>query len=151
RIGPLRGGSNILNVMMRMPTLSLAFVIVALAACLSSNSPMAAAATTATVTAAVAAPPRAAPPAPPPEADLKELPPGGRALFPAYRLVGYCGTPGAPALGELQGNLKNKAKALETRAATFAGGRKVLPVFELIAVVVQGSPQADGKYRRRVP
>jgi hypothetical protein len=80
----------------------------------------------------------------------KELPRGGRVLFPDYRLVGYCGTPGAPALGELQGNLPAKAKALEARAAPFAGGRAILPVFELIAVVVQGSPGADGKYRRRV-
>jgi hypothetical protein len=43
-----------------------------------------------------------------------------------------------------------KAKALETRAAQFAGDRKVLPVFELIAVVVEGAPGVDGKYRNRV-
>jgi hypothetical protein len=79
-----------------------------------------------------------------------ELPRGGRTLFPEFRLVGYCGTPGAPALGELQGNLKVKAKALETKAAQYAQNRKVLPVFELIAVVVQGYPGPDGKYRRRV-
>ena len=80
----------------------------------------------------------------------KELPRGGRKLFPEHRLVGFCGTPGAPALGELQGNLPAKAKALETRAAQFAQDRKLLPVFELIAVVVQGYPGPDGKYRRRV-
>jgi len=80
----------------------------------------------------------------------KELPRGGRTLFPEYRLVGYCGTPGAPALGELQGNLRVKAKALEAKAAAYAGNRKILPVFELIAVVVQGWPGSDGKYRRRV-
>ncbi|HXN33108.1 MAG TPA: hypothetical protein VN894_14655 [Polyangiaceae bacterium] len=79
-----------------------------------------------------------------------ELPRGGRTIFPDHRLVGFCGTPGAPALGELQGNLHAKAKALETRAATFALNRKILPVFELIAVVVQGGAGADGKYRRRV-
>jgi hypothetical protein len=88
----------------------------------------------------------AAPPPPP----LKELPRGGRSLFPDNRLVGFCGTPGAPALGELQGNLPAKAKALEARAAKFTQGRKLLPVFELIAVVVQGSPGPDGMYRRRV-
>ena len=87
--------------------------------------------------------------APPPE-PLKELPRGGRALFPENRLVGFCGTPGAPALGELQGNLPAKARALEARAASFAKGRKLLPVFELIAVVVQGSPGPDGMYRHRV-
>lgn len=94
-------------------------------------------------------PPEAALPPEAPE-PKKELPRGGRTLFPEYRLVGYCGTPGAPALGELQGNLKVKAKALEAKAAQYAQNRKVLPVFELIAVVVQGYPGADGKYRRRV-
>jgi hypothetical protein len=86
----------------------------------------------------------------PPEEPAKELPRGGRTLFPDHRLVGFCGTPGAPALGELQGNLKAKAKALEAHAAPYAGDRKILPVFELIAVVVQGWPGVDGKYRRRV-
>jgi hypothetical protein len=80
----------------------------------------------------------------------RELPRGGRTLFPDHRLVGFCGTPGAPKLGELQGNLPAKARALETRAAPYAQGRKILPVFELIAVVVQGWPGSDGKYRRRV-
>jgi hypothetical protein len=92
--------------------------------------------------------PTAAPePAPAPPS---ELPRGGRTLFPDYRLVGYCGTPGAPALGALDGKLPEKAKAIEARAALYAGDRKILPVFELIAVVVQGSPGQDGKYRARV-
>lgn len=80
----------------------------------------------------------------------KELPRGGRVLFPAYRLVGFCGTPGAPALGELQGNLPAKAKELEEKAAHYAQGRALMPVFELIAVVVQSGAGPDGKYRRRV-
>jgi hypothetical protein len=88
----------------------------------------------------------AAPPAKP----ALELPRGGRTIFPDYRLVGFCGTPGAPALGELQGNLPAKAKALEAKAAAYAQDRKTMPVFELIAVVVQGWPGLDGKYRRRV-
>jgi hypothetical protein len=67
-----------------------------------------------------------------------------------YRLAGYCGTPGAPALGELQGNLTVKVKALEASAAKFAGSREVLPVLELIAVVVQSAPGPDGLYRHRV-
>jgi hypothetical protein len=90
---------------------------------------------------------------PPPSAPkLKpELPRGGRTLFPEHRLVGFCGTPGAPALGELQGNLSVKTKALLGYAEKYAGGdRKVLPVFELIAVVVQSGAGPDGKYRRRV-
>src|SRR5579872_2656020 len=79
----------------------------------------------ATTELATAPPPPEAPAAPeaPP---LKELPRGGRTIFPTYRLVGYCGTPGAPALGALDSNLPVKAKALETRAAQFAGDRKVL-------------------------
>ncbi len=90
-------------------------------------------------------------PKPAPEKPKAELPRGGRALFPDYRLVGFCGTPGGPALGELQGNLPVKTKALLGYADKYAGTeRKVLPVFELIAVVVQAGSGADGKYRRRV-
>jgi hypothetical protein len=91
-----------------------------------------------------------APPAPPPPAEVKELPRGGRTLFPTYRLVGFCGTPGAPELGELQGNFPKEVKELETRTAPYAKGRPLLPVFELIAVVVQSGAGKDGKYRRRV-
>jgi hypothetical protein len=91
-------------------------------------------------------------PAPAVAAAKAELPRGGRAIFPEHRLVGFCGTPGAPALGELQGNLVVKAKAMATYADKYAGtGRKVLPVVELIAVVVQAGAGADGKHRRRVP
>jgi len=79
-----------------------------------------------------------------------ELPRGGYTLFPSYELVGFCGTPGAPALGELDGNLPAKAKKLESYVAKYAGGRPILPVFELIAVVVQAGAGSDGKYRRRV-
>jgi hypothetical protein len=98
-------------------------------------------------------PAASAPPvAPPPAVAKVELPRGGRAIFPDHRLVGFCGTPGAPALGELQGNLVVKAKALSAYADKYSGeGRKVLPVVELIAVVVQAGAGGDGKYRRRVP
>jgi hypothetical protein len=88
-------------------------------------------------------------PAPPPPP--AELPRGGRTLFPDYRLVGFCGTPGAPALGSLMGNLTTRGKALEEQAARYNNGkRKLMPVFELIAVVVQSGAGPDGKYRRRV-
>ena len=75
---------------------------------------------------AASTPPEVAPlPLPRPKS---ELPRGGRALFPDHRLVGFCGTPGAPALGELQGNLAVKSKALVTYAEKYAGTeRKVLP------------------------
>lgn len=90
-------------------------------------------------------------PAQPPAPRRPELPRGGRDLFPRHRLVGFCGTPGAPALGRLQGNLAARAKDVRTYAEKYAGAREVLPVFELIAVVVQGAAGADGKWRRRVP
>lgn len=91
-------------------------------------------------------------PSPPPAEAKVELPRGGRAIFPDHRLVGFCGTPGAPALGELQGNLAVKAKALAGYADKYIGTkRKILPVIELIAVVVQAGAGADGKHRRRVP
>jgi hypothetical protein len=106
------------------------------------------------LTAACAAPRVARPPIPPtPVATVPlgpELPRGGRTLFPTYQIVGFCGTPGAPALGELDGNLPVKANKLETYAKKYATSRTLLPAFELIAVVVQAGPGADGKYRRRV-
>lgn len=80
-----------------------------------------------------------------------ELPRGGRTLFPAHRLVGFCGTPGAPKLGKLAGNLTLRAQTIQSYANKYAGGRKALPVFELIAVVVQQERGKDGKSRRRVP
>ena len=88
------------------------------------------------------------PPTPPPP--LPELPLGGREIFPTYRLVGYCGTPGAPALGPLAYNLPAKAKSLKAYADKYPDDRKPLLVFELIVVVVQSYQGADGKYRRRV-
>ncbi len=110
-----------------------------------------------------AAPPLTNPPAPaastpapaplPPPAVVPprpELPLGGREIFPLHRLVGFCGTPGAPALGKLADNLPARAKAIQTYAEKYSQNRKVLPLFELIAVVVQGAPGPDGKWRHRV-
>src|SRR5258708_8195592 len=45
---------------------------------------------------------------PPPPPPPKELPRGGRAIFPVHRLLGFCGTPAAPALGALPGTLPAK-------------------------------------------
>jgi hypothetical protein len=88
----------------------------------------------------------------PEAAPRAELPRGGREIFPAHRLIGFCGTPGgAPALGRLAGNLEKQAKVIEGYAEKYAKDRKPLPVFELIAVVVMGYPGPDNKFRRRVP
>lgn len=87
---------------------------------------------------------RSAPPPPPPE-----LPRGGRQLLPTFRLVGFSGEPNAAALGRLTGDLTAASAELELQAAAYAGQRPVLPVFELIATVVQADPGSDGRYRTR--
>lgn len=79
------------------------------------------------------------------------LPRGGRTLFPHYRLVGFCGTPGARALGKLRGDLAARGREIEKLGEEYRDGREVLPTFELIAVVVTGDPGRDGLSRRRVP
>jgi hypothetical protein len=72
-------------------------------------------------------------------------------VFPRYRLVGYAGVTGAPTLGRLgTGPLNQRVAEIESRAKPYAAGREILPVVEVIATVVQGSPGRDGKYRVRL-
>ncbi len=79
------------------------------------------------------------------------LPRGGREVFPRYRLVGYSGLTGAKTLGRLgTGPLDQRVREIEKRAKPYAAGRQILPVMEIIATVVQGSPGRDGKYRTRI-
>jgi hypothetical protein len=80
-----------------------------------------------------------------------ELPKGGREVFPKYRLVGFSGVGGDPSygLGRLSGDLDAKCKEIKKIGKEYAYGRKVLPVFEHISVVVTGSPGKDGLYRMR--
>lgn len=81
-----------------------------------------------------------------------ELPRGGRELFPAYRLFGYSGYPGAPGQGRLGiGSLNDRLNEIERRGKAWTGGRKLMPVMELIAVTVHASPGRDGMYRSRAP
>ncbi|MFJ9412237.1 hypothetical protein [Streptomyces sp. NPDC101393] len=81
-----------------------------------------------------------------------ELPRGGRELFPRYRLVGFCGLPGAVALGRLgTGDLGKRAGDIEKVARAYAAGREPLPVLELLAVVANASAGPDGTYRSRTP
>jgi hypothetical protein len=80
-----------------------------------------------------------------------ELPRGGRQIFPAYRLVGYCGAPASPALGRLGiGRLDDRVAEIEKLARSYAVDRDPLPVLELIAIVVQAHPGTDGRYRVRI-
>lgn len=97
------------------------------------------------------APSSSTPVAPPPSAPpASELPRGGRELFPRYRLFGYSGYPGAPGQGRLGiGSLDARMKEIEQRGQAWRGGRTLLPVMELIAVTVHGSPGRDGMYRSR--
>lgn len=99
----------------------------------------------ATVTVAPTPTPTSTPPA--------ELPNGGREIFPKNRLVGFSGVQGDPqfALGRLTGNLNSKCAEIRAIGTRYARGREVLPIFEMITVVVHGSPGADGKYRSRQP
>jgi hypothetical protein len=87
-------------------------------------------------------------PGPPPE-----LPRGGRSIFPEFRVVAFAGAPQAEELGALGiGTLDEAARKLERQAAPYARGRgrrPILPAFELIAVIANGTPGDDGKYRSR--
>ncbi|MEV0372094.1 hypothetical protein AB0I10_20065 [Streptomyces sp. NPDC050636] len=79
-----------------------------------------------------------------------ELPRGGWELFPRHRLVGFCGLPGAVALGRLGiGTPGKRAAELEKVAEVYAAGREPLPVLELLAVVANADAGHDGKYRSR--
>ena len=84
-------------------------------------------------------------------AALPQLPRGGRTLLPRYRLVGYAGSPGSPALGRLDvGKLEDRTGELVRLSRAYAAGRLPMPVLELIATVVQSRPGRDGMYRTRV-
>jgi hypothetical protein len=64
-------------------------------------------------------------------------------------LVGFCGAPGAKALGRMTGDLTAASRELRRRIQEFPPGRPVTPVVELIATTVHRSPGADGMYRSR--
>jgi hypothetical protein len=84
-----------------------------------------------------------------------ELPRGGRDLFPRHRVVAFYGAPQAAALGELGiGSPSSAARRLARQARPYRRAnpnKRVLPAFELIAVIAQASPGPDGEYRLRQP
>ncbi len=83
---------------------------------------------------------------------VPQLPRGGREIFPRYRLFGYAGAPGSPALGRLGiGDLDARVRELERRGAAYADGRQVLPVLELVTVIAHPVPGKDGDYSQQVP
>jgi hypothetical protein len=96
----------------------------------------------------------ARPPTPTPTASTakQQLPRGGTTLLPRYRLVGYSGGEASKAFGRLGvGNLDKRIDEMERTGRAYAkGGRKVLPVLELITVIVLATPGKDGKYRSRI-
>jgi hypothetical protein len=80
----------------------------------------------------------------------KELPRGGTQIFPRFRLVGYSGAPGSPALGRLGiGDLDARGREIEKLARQYRAGREILPVFELIATMATSFPGKGRLYRTR--
>jgi hypothetical protein len=83
-----------------------------------------------------------------------ELPRGGKSVLPQHLVVGFAGAPQSDGLGALGvGSPDYAANRLKNQAAPYnsLSDKKLLPVFELIATVVQSSPGSDGKYRFRQP
>jgi hypothetical protein len=83
-----------------------------------------------------------------------QLPGGGQVLFPQRRLVALYGHPGTPALGALG---EQDLPASITRAKELAARYRrlstipVIPAFEIIATVAEGSPGRDGSYSYQTP
>ncbi len=64
--------------------------------------------------------------------------------------MGFAGYPGSRALGRLGvGDLDDRTAEIERIARPLAGGRRVLPVLELLTTIVRSEPGRDGLYRTR--
>jgi hypothetical protein len=83
-----------------------------------------------------------------------QLPGGGQVVFPGRRLVALYGHPGTPGLGALG---EQDLTASIARAKEMAAEYKplssvpVVPAFEIIASVAEGSPGPDGEYSYETP
>lgn len=83
-----------------------------------------------------------------------QLPGGGQVLFPGHLVVALYGHPGAPALGVLghQGLAASIARARQVAAPyRKLSSVPVVPAFEIIATVAEGSPGPDGDYSYATP
>jgi len=86
-------------------------------------------------------------------AALRQLPRGGRVIFPRYRVVAFYGAGTTPGLGVLgRGTPDHAATRLAGQAAEYAGfGRPVLPCLELVTTLASAFPGRDGRYSTRTP
>lgn len=86
-----------------------------------------------------------------PVAKAPSLPRGATKIFPEHRLVGYVGGR-SDAFGRLlPGSFEDAIEKIESLGRKYDGdGKKIMPVFELIAVIAHGSP-AGGLYRTFEP
>jgi hypothetical protein len=84
----------------------------------------------------------------------KQLPGGGQVLFPWHRLVALYGHPGTPSLGALgEQGLTASIQRIRMLAAAYRPLSRVpvVPAFEIIATVAEGSPGPDGDYSYETP
>jgi len=95
-----------------------------------------------------ATPAQAAKPPPP-----RELPGGGRRIFPDRRVVAFYGNPAAAALGVLGiGKPSAMVDKLRRQAEPYARkSRPILPALELISSIAANAPGDDGRYVNHVP
>jgi hypothetical protein len=83
-----------------------------------------------------------------------QLPGGGQVLFPMRRLVALYGHPGTPSLGALgEQDLPASIARAKKTAARYRrlSNVPVIPAFEIIATVAEGSPGPDGSYSYQTP
>jgi len=83
-----------------------------------------------------------------------QLPGGGQVLFPSHLLVALYGHPGTPSLGVLgQQDLPASMARARTVASQYRPltSARIVPAFEIIATVAQGSPGLNGEYSYETP
>lgn len=83
-----------------------------------------------------------------------QLPGGGQVLFPMHRLIALYGHPGTPSLGALGeqslGASIVRARRMSAMYRTLSNV-PLVPTFEIIATVAQGSPGPSGSYSYMTP